>query len=328
MKKYIPLSLAVSFLAVLGLIQGCSQESSVEVSDYKVSEEGAQIVAQVNQVNEQGNIIHKGQITKAELDYNLAFYSSNPTTNTDDGRMTVLNEMIEDQIMYNKAVESGFDQHPEFLINQRKLLAYEYRKYLKQKVGENTKVTDVDLDLFYQQNLERYTKPAMFRMAIYERRSDLNRKYELSLEQVAQSVQYLKPEEGFGKYAKTSTHLKTANRNGRLSWMSATSTMAGIPQQVISEASKLDVGKVSSPIKVKNKTYLVRLIGKKQETVTPLNDIKADLRRQLLEERKKEQLAIFIKQAKKSMKIDILENNVEKATAEPHSFGPPGFPAN
>ena len=108
-----------------GFVSSCSKEASVEVENYQVSDEGAQVVAQINQIDSDGKIAQKGQITKAELDYNLAFYSSNPMSSTEDGRIAVLNEMIEDQVMYNKAIESGFDQHPEFLINQRKLLAYE-----------------------------------------------------------------------------------------------------------------------------------------------------------------------------------------------------------
>ena len=314
------------WLLTSAVITGCSQESPIDTPNYSVSEEGAQQIARVTPKD--ANVKISGAITKAELDYNLAFYSTNPMTTNEEGRVRVLNEMIEDQVMVNKAIESGFDKNPEFLINQRKLLAHEYRKFLKQKVGEAIKVTDVDLDLFYQENQERYTKPAMFRMAIYERRDDLQRKYQHSLKQIREAVGYLEADEGFGKYAASSTHLKTANRGGKLSWLTETSKMAGIPDSLIKQASKLDLGEVSEPIALGGKTYLIRLVGKKEQSITPLSELKPDLRKLLLEERKQEQLAIFTKQAKDAMNIKINDDLVSKASADPHSFGPPGFPAN
>jgi len=322
--KLLPSIILTGLLTTLSSCSNDDQQASIEDASYNLSELGNKTVAQVGDA----------QITRAQLDHALAFYSTNPMVNAEEGRIKLLNDMIEEQVMYNKAIENGFDQSPEFINNQRKLLAYEYKKYLKQKVAESTKVTDVDLDLFYQQNLDKYTQPAMLRFAIFVVREDLPKKSKYTLKQIRDAVQYLKPEQGFDKYALDSHHAHTANRGGKLPWLNSQSQLAGIPAELIEKAQDLDIGEVSKPIEIEGKTYLVRLMAKKEKSVTPLAEMKSSLRKQLLQERKQSLLANFVSQAKQASKIEIFKEHLNSKTGKPRvntaesSFGPPGFPVS
>jgi hypothetical protein len=310
------------YIALSVLLIACSNdEQSIEDTGYELSALGEKPVA----------VVGDQVISRAQLDHALAFYSSNPMVNAEEGRIKLLNEMIEEQVMYNKAVQSGFDKSPEFINNQRKLLAYEYKKYLQQKVAETTKVTDVDLQIYYEKNKEKYTKPAMLRFAIFMKRDDLNTKSKYSLKQISDAVQYLKPEQGFDKYALESHHVHTANRGGKLPWLNNESQLAGIPSELIKQADELDVGKVSRPIKIKGKTYLVRLMSKKEHSLVPLAEVKTSLVKQLLSERKQNLLSSFVEQAMEASKINIYEDNLGKpdsVNTANDSFGPPGFPVS
>jgi peptidyl-prolyl cis-trans isomerase C len=310
-----------SILCCTILLAACSDEpqATVEDASYQTSELGAKAVANVGQA----------VITRAQLDHALAFYSTNPMVNDKEGRIKVLNDMIEEQVMYNKAVENGFDKSPEYLNNQRKLLAFEYRKFLQQKVAQSVKITDVDLKLYHQKNEEKYSKPAMHRLAIYLQRSDLPKKQKLSLKQVKEAAEYLKPEAGFGKYALESHHSHSANRAGKLPWVTKNSQLSGIPKNILETAADLNIGEVSGPIKTKNGVFLVRLMAKKSKTITPLAEIKTSLRQQLLNDRKQQALAGFIQQAKQGSKIDIIKDNIGKPSSvntATKTAGPPGFP--
>lgn len=303
------------------LVLGCSNnEETITDTHYDISELGNKPVAQVGQA----------VITRAQLDHALAFYSTNPMVNAEEGRIKLLNDMIEEQVMYNKAVKNGFDKSPEFINNQRKLLAYEYKKYLQNKVAETTKVTEVDLQIHYEKNIEAYTKPSMKRVAIFQQRNDLP-KGKLSLKQVQDAVSYLKPEDGFGQYALESHHSKTSNRAGKLPWVSDNTEIAGIPSELFKEAEDLDIGEVSDAIKIDNAIYLVRLMAKKEQVKTPLNEVKTSLRTQLLAERKASLFETFLQQAKEGTKIEIIKENLGKPNAVNTSddrIGPPGFPVN
>lgn len=307
-------------LISLAALVACSDSTpTINNSNYDLSELGAKPVARI------GN----AKITRAQLDHALAFYSSNPMVNAEEGRIKVLNDMIEEQVMYNKALESGFDKSPEYLNNQRKLLAHEYRQFLKQKVAENIKVNDVDLKIYYEKNLDKYTKPSMSRLAIYLQREDMPKQSKLTLKQVKEAAQYLKPEQGFGKYALDSHHSKTANRSGKLPWVTNSSQLAGLPAAIIEAADDLGIGQVSGPIKTENGIFLVRLMAKKEQQITSLDAIKVSLRQQLVGERKQELLANFVQQAKQASEIVINKKNLGKpgsVNTANDDLGPPGFP--
>lgn len=326
------LVVSVMFVSVMGLV-ACSNESSdqsIEASQYSVSELGAKPVATIDNT----------QISRAQLDHALAFYSSNPqlslnNKNAEEGRIKVLNHMIEQQVMYNKAIQNGFDKSPEFINNQRKLLAFEYKKHLQQKVAESTKITELDLELYYKKNAAQYSSPAMSRVAIFLQRKDLPAG-KLSLKQVKEAASYLKPEQGFGKYALESHHSKTANRSGKLPWVNNKSQLAGVPAELFIEAEDLEIGEVSDAIKTDSGIFLVRLMAKKEKTITPLAAVKASLRQQLLTHRKQDLFNTFLAQAKEGSKIEIIKDNVfsgPKGKQDPvntsaDSFGPPGFPVS
>ncbi|GAA6135376.1 hypothetical protein NBRC116188_21660 [Oceaniserpentilla sp. 4NH20-0058] len=310
---------ALSIPLCLLCLAACSNEQAETIDgQYNLSQIGESIVAEVD-----GNAI-----TRNQLDHQLAFYSSNPMVSAEDSRIELLNEMIEEQVMYNKAIENGFNESPEYINNQRKLLAYEYKKYLQQKVQESIKITDVDLSIYYETNKEKYTKPAMKRIALFQQRDDLPAG-KLALKQVKEAAEYLKPEEGFGQYALESHHAKTANRSGKLPWMSNTSQMAGVPQQVFQAASKLKVGEISAPFKIKSATYLVRLVDERSKQTTPLDELKPSLRKTLLSEQKNKMLLAFKDKAKAASKITIFKENLTNQSnlnTTDAPLGPPGFP--
>lgn len=309
----------VIITVALGL-SACSKPEPVQEHPYSQGAESLKPVATIS-----GDIV-----TRAEVDHALAFYSANPFAASDEGKEKVLNEMIDDQVMVKKAIENGFDKSPEFIINQRKLLAHEYRKYLNKKVGETATITDYDVGKYYQDNADKFTKPAMYRVAIYfERKNEkADRKREFSLKQIAEAATFLEAAEGFGKYALASDHLKTNNRGGKLPWVTNASAIAGIPQHIIQQGESLEVGDVSSAIKTEKGVYLVRLIAKKAVDVTSLEAVKADIRKSLLLEKKKNQLANYLQQARDAYDIVTHEENLyaKGSTNDKHSFGPPGFP--
>lgn len=310
-------TISTLFLAIL--LIGCSEEPKIDIDPYVQSEVGSMAVATIG----------SEKITRAELDYNLAFYSSNPMTSSEEGRIKVLNELVEDQVLFNKAKEMGFDKSPEFLLNQRKLLAFEYRKYIKKKVGENVKVTDFDVERYYEQNIEKFTKPAMYRIALYLKRDDVEKKKTYTLKQIADAARYLKPEEGFGQYAVESDDLKNSRAGGKLPWMTKGSNIAGVPSEIINKGGELDLGEVAGPIKLDKGQYLVRLVAKRDKQITPLDQVKPQIREQLLQQQKEALLKVYIAQAKDSYEIKLLEENMgspDQVPGDTNSFGPPGFP--
>ena len=309
----------IALLMLLALAACSDSTPSIDDPSYQLSDMGAKAVA----------LVDSQKISRAQLDHALAFYSSNPMANAKEGRLKVLKDMIEEQVMYNEAVKQGFNRSPEFINNQRKLLAYEYRKFLKEKAALNTKVTDIDLKIYYESNLKKYTKPAMSRLAIYLQRDDMASKAKLSLIEIKAATERLKVQDGFGKYALFSHHSNTASKEGKLPWVSHGSRLVGIPASVLEEGSGLSLGEVSKPIKTDKGVFLVRMMATKPELVTPLDQVKSSLRQQLVIEQKQQALNGFLTKAKEASNIEIFEDNLNvlgSFNTQDSSMGPPGFP--
>lgn len=297
-------------ITLTSLLVACS-DPQVDIPAYSVSDEGQLPVATIG----------TSQITKAELDHTLAFHSSNPMVDSNDSKHKVLNQMIEEQVLYNKAIENGFHKSPEYLNNQRKLLAYEYKKYLQNKVGLNAKVSEQDAKRFYNSNIENYQTKAMYRLAIIK-----NPESKYTAKQLQKKASKLKPNEGFSHLAQYSQHFSSKNKGGLLPWIAANSRLPGIPNALLQKAESLEIGQVKQ-VKVKQDTYFIRLVSKRDATTKPFNELSYQLQSELLNKQKKELLALYIEQSKEGMPIDIIEKNVSRPSkANTEKLVPPGFP--
>jgi hypothetical protein len=304
---------------LLLFITGCSDEIEVKEYPYQYNPTEDSVVASIG----------GDKIYRSELDHLLAFHSSDPSSSSESGKKAIVEALITDQVMYKKAIENGFNNNPEFIINQRKLLAFEYRKYLAEKVAKNTQISVLDIELYYQENIEKYTKPGMFRLAVYFRKNNTGKKYDLSLKQIKDAASYLRASEGFGKYSQTSDLLAYQYRGGNLAWMAKSTKISGIPQTLFSGVEALDLGQVSEAIEIEEGSYLIRLIDKRAESITPLASVKEEIRQQLLKKEKETNLAAYLSKAKSSFEITIDEQLLKTSKAKlatEHSFGPPGFP--
>lgn len=308
--------LFVTVIAVL--MMACSKKEPIAEYPYNQGETDNKTVATVA----------GDRITRAEVDYELAFYSTNPITSSESAKEKILEKIIEDQVFYNKAIENGFDKSPQFLLNQRKLLAHEYKKYMQKQVAMATTVSEWDIEAYYNANKNLFTTPAMYRLAIYFRRYSENKTYAYSLTQIAQSAKALDANKGFGKYALTSDHLKTNRREGKLAWISSATKMAGIPHTVLEIGRNLDVSDVSEIIDTDKGQYLVRLIDRKDISISSLESESSAIRKKLLEQRKKKMLDDYLEQSKSAYDIVLYKENLQskKSGSKSHSFGPPGSP--
>lgn len=269
-------------------------------------------------------------ISKEELDYNLAFYSTNPNISSQAERLKVVEAMVADQVMYKKAVEAGFHASPQFIINQRKLLAYEYKKFIDQQVSATTTVTDADVTDYYHANVDTFTKPAMSRLAIYYRSNGKsNVKQSYTLEQISNAASYLKPGEGFGKYAASSDHQQTKHRQGKLPWVQADAQMAGLPADIFKQAQRLTMGEIAT-VTADTGVYLVRLIDQRSAIQEPLESVKVAIRKDLLTKRLEQTKQQLLLDAAAEYDIDIYTDKLgadkQPAANKKPTFGPPGFP--
>ena len=319
MNKYI-----YCLLPLLLTLFSCSSSDqpskSIEIDPFSLSVSDQTVVAKVG----------SEEIKSSELVYLL---TSRAGFVSEDGKVEkALDELIDDEIFYQKAVENGFHQSPEYVVKERKLLAQEYRQYIKKKSKKEIIVTEQDVENFYKKNKDKYTQERKYRLAVYMRRNDSqDKKHKLTLDQVAESAKHVALDQGFGRLSLDSDDLRTRDKGGKLGWTVEGSVSSLLPKEVQNKGEKLDVGDVSSIINTSRGSYLVRKIGEKKKKVTPLESVASEITRSLLAMQQNELLNSYQQQAKKSVSVEKKIENLKTeqndiASSDEHLSGPPGFP--
>lgn len=310
----------IILMALFLFILGCSQDNDVIVKDapfYVPSEEGGQWVAKV------GN----RTISNAELSHLLAFYHAKPGELSKRDVDTALDQLVQEELYFQKAMELGYDQTPEYRTKVRRLLANAFLNETKLERYKNLVVTDSDVKAYYEYNIKQYSSPKMLRAAVFKYSVDntLANKSE-ALEKIKISVSELPIESGFGKYSEYSDHERSKNKGGLLSWYAADKAPYDAPKDVWELAGKLDLGQVSEPIEVNGDFYLLRKIDERVEKIRPIETEKVSIKQELIRKKKAQIDAAFQKNIKAGKTLEINTLALPNIEPEQSLSTPPSFP--
>lgn len=166
---------------------------------------------------------------------------------------------------------------------------------------EAVRITDEALRAAYEEQIDRYRKPALHRVAMLyvakdkllsaEKRAALSARAE---EAHAAAVQWLRSPEGsqklgFGPVARQySDDVLGRYRGGDLGWFHAAQASATIPTEVFAQAQRLAVGALSDVIELDSGFYVVMRTDERPASVLPFERVASQLRARLLRARREE----------------------------------------
>jgi len=302
------------FLVIMAFsLIGCSGSDDYEGSSYQVTGQGESWVARVGERD----------ITQAELSQMLAFYHAKPGHFSRDDLNKALEQLIEEERLYQKAIEKGFDKHPDYLIRRRRLLTSTYLIESRRERYQDVEVTQFDVELYYEQHKERYITPDMYRTALIKLRSD-QIDYAVTLRQRVDNKVELS--QGFGNWAEASLLSQTRHQGGLQGWNSASQPPLELPPQVWNKIGQPEVGLIYGPFEEKDGIYLVRIVDKRTGSVEALEAVYRQIRQQLLDQEYAEQDQEFRDSLKSQFKVEINQKLLEKTLPATSLSAPPRLP--
>lgn len=310
----------IILMALFLFILGCSQDHDVIVNDvpfYVLSEEGGQWVAKVGDRT----------ISNSELSHLLAFYHAKPGELSKRDVDTALDQLVQEEFYFQKAMELGYDKTPEYRTKVRRLLANAFLNETKLERYKNLVVTDSDVKAYYEYNIKQYSSPKVLRAAVfkYSASNTLKNKPE-ALEKIKISVRVLPIESGFGEYSEYSDYKRSKNKSGLLSWYASDKAPYDIPTDVWELADELDLGQVSEPIEVNGDFYLLRKIDERAEKIRPLEAEKVAIRQELIRKKKARIDEAFQEKIKSGKILEINTLALPNIEPEQSLSTPPSFP--
>ncbi len=215
---------------------------------------------------------------------------------TPEGRKEMLDSMVVRELVMQDAQKQGIDKSPEVaakMEDMKKRVIVE--AYLKKKVEEQVKVSDADLQKFYDQNKDKFKAGEQLRASHILVKS----------EKEAQDVlAQLKGGAKFEDLAKKVSVDPAGAKGGDLGWFGKGSMIPEFEKV----AFAMKEGETSGIVKTKFGFHVIKLTGKRPAGILPFAEVKEQLKTNLMPEKQQEVFKKVKEDLKKNAKLSIKED--------------------
>jgi parvulin-like peptidyl-prolyl isomerase len=213
-------------------------------------------------------------------------------------KQSVLDELIEREVQIAAALEAGFLNDPAITAALENLMINKLRSEQLDKLLSEVIIPQIEIDQYYQQNIQKYTTPAMTRLAIIrlslssQASADKRSAVKGQAEQVYK-LAFTLPDSinGFGSLAaKYSDHQASRYAGGDMGWIKNDAENGQVDNAILKALAQLELnGDLAPVIEGTAGFYLVKLLDRRTETVKRLQKVGSNIQR-LLEREKRQQV--------------------------------------
>jgi len=211
----------------------------------------------------------------------------------DNRREQFLEDIINDQLLYEEALRKGLDRDRE----TRELLDEARKKiliasFLEKQVNGKVSVTDEEISVFYQENSDKYMTPEVMRVSHI---------LVPTREEADSIVRELNQGKRFEDVARAKSLDPTAQRGGDVGYFPKGQLMPEFDEA----CSALQIGEISRPVKTKLGFHVIMLTDRRAPQPMPLERVKEDIRRRIASIKKQELFDETMEKLKAKTRIKI-----------------------
>ncbi len=265
---------------------GCKAKVGGEAG--KEAQKSGQVLAEVN-----GSVITTADYNK-ELEALPPYLK--PMAETPEGKKELLDTMIVRELILQQAEKDGIDKSQavaDKLADLKKRVIVE--AFLKKKVEEEAKISDKELQDFYNKNKDK------FKTGEQVRASHILVKTEPEAQEI---LKELKAGGNFEELAKKHSIDAAAAKGGDLGWFGKGAMLPDFEKAVFG----LKEGAISGIVKTKFGYHIIKLTGKRPAGLRPFDEVKEQLKAAILPEKQQEVFKKLKDDLKKSAKLTIKED--------------------
>lgn len=243
-----------------------------------------------------------------------------PMTETAEGKKELLDTMVVRELILQQANKEGIDKGEDVankLEELKKRIVVE--AFLKKKVEEQAKMSDAELQEFYNKNEEK------FKTGDQVKASHILVKTEPEAQEIQKQ---LKTGGNFDELAKKHSIDAAAAKGGDLGWFGKGAMLPEFEKVVFG----LKEGETSGIVQTKYGYHIIKLTGKRPAGIRPFEEVKEQLQSAILPEKQQEVFKKLKEDLKKGAKITIKEDALkaldgEKPAGETKAAPAPAAPA-
>lgn len=268
----------IASIYILAILTGCSDLKEQDNSEVALVGEKAILTAQlIERLSDRSNGLNAANLTEQQ-------------------KLYVLNGMIEREVQIAAARLAGYETELTIVAAVENLLINKLRSEQLDKLLADITISQADVENYFQQNLQKYTTPAMTRLAIIrlslssQANSDKQAEVKARAEQAyALALKLPYSVHGFGSLAaKYSDHQATRYAGGDLGWIQNDNSSKQIDDAVLAAMTNLnETDKMAPLVKGADGYYLVKLLGSRALKQQSLEQVGSNIQRILEREKRK-----------------------------------------
>ncbi len=251
--------------------------------------------------------VGKESVTQADLNRvvegaqpNQRAYFSSP-----EGKRALVNDMANSLLFYLWGKDNKLQETEKFKETIAELEKRVITGMAMEKILSDVSVSEQDVQAFYDEHKAAFEVPETVKAShiLIQVSKDAGKKDwgEAKKKLVALRKDILAKKISFEDAAKANSSCPSKARGGDLGFF-AKGQMVPEFDEV---AFKTKVGEISAPVKTQFGYHLVKVTDHKDSSIKPLDDVKDDIRQQLLQQKQRETLTSYIKKLREMYKVTI-----------------------
>jgi parvulin-like peptidyl-prolyl isomerase len=308
-------------IACLGLaLSGCGVEQSgapggegggAPLEARPTSEPSGRVVATV------GN----GFVTEAEFAEAASHAITPGQTLTPEMRAEVLDELVDDEVLFQKALDQGLYRDEKV----RKILI---NLLLREEVYASLQDEDIpvtELEAYYEAHRDEFIVPEKVQIKRIFIRTGDDRSDDVAKELASDlHTKLTKDPSRFSDLAHEYSDDAYKRRGGDVGYV-AREGKAGVPQEVVDKAFEMETGKLSEPFLAGGGYNLVMVAARREALDRTFEQMKGSVLRKLKNERFEAETEKYVAEARKGVAIEVDEATLASVTVEPRVMPPGGL---
>jgi len=254
-------------------------------------------------------------------------------------RQQVLDELIREKVLLNKARAAGVDRDPEMVRRWERMIVAKYEAAHKPDAEKQRAPTPAEVEQFYQEHAADYQRPERVRVALIQIKGSAKATEEKrdELRARAETVFALAQTSGanFAELARLhSEDRATRYSGGDEGWMERGQTPPSWPKELADAAFALETPGVIAPlVEAGGSFYVLKLMERQGAGVRPLADVRDRILYKLKEQQRVANEERFYAEQKAGVNVEINQSALQAvplpAPAVAKGPGaPPSLPSN
>lgn len=256
-----------------------------------------------------------------------------------DLRQEVLDELIREKILLNKARAAGLDRDPELVRRWERMVVAKYEAAHKPDAEKQRAPSTAEVEQFYKEHAAEYQRPERIRVGLIQVKGSAKATEEKRAELRARAEKILTlaqaPDANFAELARLhSEDGATRYSGGDGGWMERGQTPPSWPKELVEAAFALETSSAIAPlVEAGGSFYVLKLIERQASGVRPLAEVRDRIVHKLKEQQRIANEERFYAEQKAGVNVEINQAALQTvplpAPAVAKGPGaPPSLPSN